>query len=148
MGVKTRDPPRSQVKSWHFANAPARAHHVDQRDDVVLVHPTSGPSDPHTKALLTLVRQGQHIAGHVYDGVRRPQRCVLARVQTDVLGVGRAVDRDEGTGDVAILVLRIGEKAPYREQLSALPGLVEELSHTITSTFGAVTVGVKLDPSA
>ena len=106
MDVKAREPRRFHVESPRFANTPACTNHVSQRCVVMLLHLVTRLNDPHAKAFLALVSQSQHVAGHVYHGVRRGPQTLLARLANHVHGIGRAVDSEEGAGDVAILVAK------------------------------------------
>ena len=100
----------------------------------MLLHLATRLDDPHAKALLALVSERQHVAGDVHHGVGREDQALAARLANHVLGIGRAVDSDEGAGDVAILVVRVGEQMSHGEQVSALARLIDELRHAVTST--------------
>src|SRR3954468_3256327 len=136
MPVKTRSLPWFWVESLRFANGPAGSNGIHQRHDVLLVDHAIGLDDPHSESLLALASQRQHVAGHVHHSIWREHQSIAARLATDPRGTGRGVHRNEWPGYVAVVVFGIGNQMPDGEQVPALPGLVDELCHAITSTLG------------
>ena len=76
----------------------------------MLSHLSTRLDDPHAKALLALVSESQHVAGHVHHGVGREYQTLAARLANHVRGIGPAVDSNQGAGDVASVVVRVGEQ--------------------------------------
>src|SRR5215203_6178239 len=126
--------PALRVKSWGFANTPAGANRINQRRVVMLSHLPTRIDDPKAKALLALVSERQHVAGDVRQDEGREHQTLAAHLVNHVHGIGRAVDGDEGAGEVAILVVRVGKQMPHGEQVSALSSFIDELRHPVTST--------------
>ncbi len=84
-----------------------------------------GLDDPHMKAFLALVTQGQHVAGHMHQGVGREHQAIEAGLAIHIRRIGGSVHGCQVPGEVTALFIGIGGQLPYREQVPALTGPID-----------------------